>query len=159
IKEQMTTNFGAAAEDYARFRAGFPDSFFDRLAALGIGAPGETIVDVGTGAGTLARGFALRGCKVIGIDPDGRLLDQARSLDSAAGAAVEYKIGSAEAIPLTDDIADVVSAGQCWHWFDGPKAAKEFSRIAKPHGRVVVAYFSWIPLPGNVVEATEQLIM
>jgi SAM-dependent methyltransferase len=159
MNEQLTTNFGAAAEDYARFRAGFPNSLFDRLAALGIGASGETIVDVGTGTGTLARGFALRGCKVIGIDPDSRLLDQARKLDITVSAAVEYKIGSAEAIPLPDGVADAVSAGQCWHWFDGPKAAREFSRIAKPRSRVVVAYFSWLPLPGNVVEATERLIM
>jgi hypothetical protein len=40
----MSTNFGAAAGDYARFRAGFPDSLFDRLAALGIGVAGTTIV-------------------------------------------------------------------------------------------------------------------
>jgi SAM-dependent methyltransferase len=65
---------------------------------------------------------------------------------------------AAEAIPLPDCFADVVSAGQCWHWFDGPKAAREFSRITRPYGRVVVAYFSWLPLPGNVVEATEHLI-
>jgi len=71
---------------------------------------------------------------------------------------VEYKIGTAEAIPLPDGVADVVSAGQCWHWFDGKKAAMEFSRITKPHGRVVVAYFSWLLSPGNVVEATERLI-
>src|SRR2546428_4787826 len=159
MKKQMARNFGAAAEDYARFRAGFPDSFFDRLAALGIGASGETIVDVGTGTGTLARGFAIRDCKVIGVDPDGRLLDQARRLDVATSVTVEYKIGSAEVIPLPDGVADVVSAGQCWHWFDGQKAAREFSRIAKSRGRVVVAYFSWLPLTGNVVEATERLIM
>src|SRR5499426_456815 len=159
MKKQMATNFGAAAEDFARFRAGFPDSLFDRLAALGIGASGETIVDVGTGTGTLARGFALRGARVIGIDPDSRLLDQARRLDVAASVTVEYRIGTAEAIPLPDGVADVVSAGQCWHWFDGPKAAVEFSRITKPRGHVVVAYFSWIPLPGSVVEATERLIM
>jgi len=159
MKKQMATNFGAAAEDFARFRAGFPDSLFDRLAALGIGASGETIVDVGTGTGTLARGFALRGARVIGIDPDGRLLDQARRLDVAASATVEYKIGTAEAIPLTDGVADIVSAGQCWHWFDGQKAAMEFSRITKSHASVVVAYFSWIPFSGNVVEATERLIM
>jgi len=158
MKKQMATNFGAAAEDFARFRAGFPDSLFDRLAALGIGASGETIVDVGTGTGTLARGFALRGAKVIGIDPDVRLLDQARRLDVAASATVEYKIGTAEAIPLPDGVADVVSAGQCWHWFDGRKAAMEFSRITKPNASAVVAYFSWLPLPGNVVEATERLI-
>ena len=30
----MGTNFGAAARDYAQFRAGFPDSMFDRLESL-----------------------------------------------------------------------------------------------------------------------------
>jgi SAM-dependent methyltransferase len=159
VKRQMKTNFGAAAEDYARFRAGFPDSLFDRLAAFGIGTSGETVVDVGTGTGTLARGFAQRGCKVIGIDPDERLLNQARQLDLTASVTIDYKIGYAEAIPLADDMADVVSAGQCWHWFDGPRAAKEISRITRPNGRVVVAYLSWLPLPGNMVEATERLIM
>jgi SAM-dependent methyltransferase len=99
----MKTNFGAAAEDYARFRAGFPDSLFDRLAAFGIGTSGETVVDVGTGTGTLARGFARRGCKVIGIDPDDRLLNQARQLDLTASVTIDYKIGYAEAIPLADD--------------------------------------------------------
>jgi SAM-dependent methyltransferase len=155
----MTTNFGAVAEDYARFRAGFPDSFFDRLAAFGIGAAGEAVVDVGTGTGTLARGFALRRCKVIGIDPDDRLLDQARRLDAAASVTVDYKTGCAEAIPLADDSADIVSAGQCWHWFDGPRAAREISRITRPRGHIVVAFFSWLPWPGNVVEATERLIV
>ena len=155
----MTTNFGATAEDYARFRAGFPDSLFDRLAALGIGASGETVVDVGTGTGTLARGFARRGCKVIAIDPDDRLLNQARQLDATASVTVAYKIGCAEAIPMADDSADIVSAGQCWHWFDGPKAAREVARITRPHGRVVVAFFAWLPWPGSVAEATEHLIV
>ena len=155
----MSTNFGAAAEDYAKFRAGFPDSFFDRLATLGIGTAGEIIVDVGTGTGTLARGFARRGCQVIGIDPDERLLNQARQLDAAASVNIDYRIGLAEALPLPDEFADVVSAGTCWHWFDGPTAAREIARVTKPQGRVVVAYFSWLPLPGNVVEATERLII
>jgi hypothetical protein len=41
----MTTNFGAAAEDYARFRAGFPDSLFDRLAAPHLQAAGFSKVE------------------------------------------------------------------------------------------------------------------
>jgi SAM-dependent methyltransferase len=129
------------------------------LSTLGIGAAGETVVDVGTGTGTLARGFALRGCKVIGIDPDDRLLNQARQLDARASVVVDYKIGRAEAIPLGDESADIVSAGQCWHWFDGARAAREIGRITRPHGRIVVAYFSWLPWPGNVVKATERLIL
>jgi ubiquinone/menaquinone biosynthesis C-methylase UbiE len=154
----MSKNFGAAADDYAKFRAGFPDSFFDRLASSGLRGSGITVVDVGTGTGTLARGFARRGAAVIAIDPDDRLVQQARRLDAAASVSIEYKMGTAEQIPLPNGVADVVTAGQCWHWFDGARAAKEFARIAKPDGRVVVAHFDWLPLPGNVVEATERLI-
>lgn len=154
----MPTNFGAAADDYAKFRAGFPESFFDRLASAGFCRAGTTVVDVGTGTGTLARGFAQRGATVIAIDPDDRMVQRARQLDAAASVSIEYKTGTAERIPVPDAIADVVTAGQCWHWFDGPRAAKEFARITKSDGRVVVAHFDWLPLPGNVVEATEQLI-
>jgi SAM-dependent methyltransferase len=154
----MSRNFGAAATDYAKFRAGFPESFFDRVAACGLCAPGSTAVDVGTGTGTLARGFARRGVTVIGIDPDERLTDEARRLDAAAGISVEYRKGTAEAIPLPDAVADLVSAGQCWHWFEPRQSAREFARIVKPEGHVLIAHFDWLPLPGSVVDATEGLI-
>jgi len=53
---------------------------------------------------------------------------------------------------------DLVTAGQCWHWFDRPRAAAEVRRVSKAGSRLVIAHFDWIPLPGNMVEATEQLI-
>lgn len=154
----MSTNFGAAANDYARFRAGFPDSMFDRLEALLGKAAGRDVVDIGTGTGALARGFALRGARVVAVDPDDRLLEAAKRIDIAASLAIEYRIGKAEAIPLADDVADVVCAGQCWHWFNGPVAAREIARITRPRGRVVIANFDWLPLAGNVVAITERLI-
>jgi SAM-dependent methyltransferase len=52
----------------------------------------------------------------------------------------------------------VVSAGQCWHWFDAPKAAAEVRRLLRPQGHAVIAHFDWVPLPGNVAAATEDLI-
>lgn len=55
------TNFGKAAGDYGTFRAGFPESLFDRLAEFGVGLPDHAVIDLGTGIGTLARGFALQG--------------------------------------------------------------------------------------------------
>jgi ubiquinone/menaquinone biosynthesis C-methylase UbiE len=152
------TNFGKAAADYGRYRAGFPDSLFARLTDFGIGAPGQTIVDVGTGTGTLARGFALRGCQVIGLDPDARMLQQARVLDQAARVEITYTQATAEATGLGAGIADVVTAGQCWHWFDQARAIQEAQRILKPGGRLVIAHFDWLPLAGNVVEASENLI-
>ena len=154
----MTRNFGAAAQDYARHRAGFPESFFDRLAGFGIGKPEQLVVDIGTGTGTLARGLALRGCHSIGIDPDDRLLEQARMLDDATGIKIDYRNGVAEQLPLDEGIADVITAGTCWHWFNTDAAMQEIKRIAKQAAYIAVANFSWLPLPGNLVESTERLI-
>lgn len=154
----MKPNFGATAEDYARYRAGFPDSLFERLSAHGIGRPDQSIVDLGTGTGSFARGFARRGCHVIGIDPAEPLLEAARKLDASAGVRVKYRVAQAERTGLSDASFDAVAAGQCWHWFDRPRAAAEAARLLRPDGILVIAHFDWIPLSGNMVRATEKLI-
>jgi SAM-dependent methyltransferase len=132
---------------------------FERLAAFGIGQSGQYVVDIGTGTGTLARGFACRGCRVTGIDRSPELLDQARRLDAAAGVVVDYRVARAEATGLAAASVDVLSAGQCWHWFDHPAAACEARRVLRPGAAIVICHFDWLPLPGNVVEATEALIL
>ena len=55
----MKIDFGATAVDYAKHRAGFPSSLFNKLSEYGIGLPGQNIVDLGTGTGTLARGLLI----------------------------------------------------------------------------------------------------
>lgn len=154
----MPVDFGRTAADYAKHRAGFPEALFDRLLRDGVVVAGQRLLDLGTGTGSLARGFARRGLQVIGLDPARPLLDQARRLDEAAGVAVRYVAARAESTGLTDMSFDVVSAGQCWHWFERTRAAQEVRRLLRPGGRVVIAHFDWLPLPGNVVEATERLI-
>ena len=154
----MTPDFGLTAGDYARHRAGFPASFFDGVAEFGVGRRGQSLVDLGTGTGTLARGFARRGCRVIGLDPSESMLEQARALDAAEGLKVDYRLGRAEDTGLSAASAEVVTAGQCWHWFDRPRAATEVARILRDDGTLVIAHFDWIPLAGNVVQATETLI-
>lgn len=152
------TNFGKAASEYGSHRAGFPDSFFERLALFAVGQPDQTIVDLGTGTGTLARGFARRGCSAIGVDIDARMLAQARELARQESLEVSFVEARAEATGLPDASTDVVVAGQCWHWFDRPRTIEEVRRLLKPGGKLVIAHFDWLPLPENVVEATEKLI-
>ncbi len=153
------TDFGKAAGDYGTFRAGLPESIFSRLAGFKDGVPGQTVVDLGTGTGTLARGFALRGCEVIGVDPDPRMIGEAKKLDHQNEVTTRYVEAKAESTGLDSGAADVVTAGQCWHWFDQPRAIVEVIRLLKPGGKLVIANFDWLPLPGNVVEATEELIV
>ncbi|MFQ5401079.1 MAG: class I SAM-dependent methyltransferase [Anaerolineae bacterium] len=152
-------DFGLTASDYGRHRAGFPDSLFDRLSQWGIGRPEQQLVDLGTGTGTLARGFAQRGCRVTGVDTSAQMLAEAKRLDEQAGISVDYRVGGAENTGLPANCADVVTAGQCWHWFDRTAAAREVARILRPEGWLVIAHFDWLPLAGNVVQATEELIL
>ncbi|GAP49673.1 uncharacterized protein SAZU_4536 [Streptomyces azureus] len=53
----------------------------------------------------------------------------------------------------------MVAAGQCWHWLGAPKATAGIRRLLRPGGRAVIAHVGWLPLPGNVVEAPEELIL
>jgi SAM-dependent methyltransferase len=154
----MNINFGLTAEDYAKHRAGFPDVFFERIFSWGIVKEGDSLVDLGTGTGTLARGFALRGCNVIGLDISAQLLEQAKDLGTQAGLNIDFRFAKAESTGLPDEAFDVVTAGQCWHWFDRPIVAAEVRRILKPDGRVIIAHFDWLPLKDNIVDATEKLI-
>jgi SAM-dependent methyltransferase len=151
-------DFGRTAADYATHRAGFPPSFYVHLARRGIDVAGARLVDLGTGTGTLARGFARRGAQVTGIDPAVPMLEQAQQLAAAEQLHVDFIEGRAEATGIAAGSVDIVTAGQCWHWFDRATAAAECRRILRPGGVLVIGHFDWIPLPGNVVAATEALI-
>jgi SAM-dependent methyltransferase len=117
------------------------------------------VADLATGTGSLARLFAQRGCAVTGLDIAAPPLDQARRLDREAGVQVEYLEAPAEATGLPDSAFDVVSAGQCWHWFDRSAAARELRRLLAPRGSAVIAHFDWLPIPGGVVEATHGIVL
>lgn len=155
---RFTADFGRAADDYATHRAGFPDSLWERLSGIGLLPAGTRVLDLGTGTGTVARALARRGVTVTGLDVSAEMLAQARGLAEADGVSVDWRQGTAEATGLPDAAVDLVTAGQCWHWFDAAAAFAEAARVLAPGGWLAICHFDWLPLPGNVVEATEALI-
>ncbi len=160
--EAGTPAFGRQADDYVRHRAGFPPAFFNAIREHELIPAQATVVDLGTGTGTIARGIAGASWAVdptvIGVDPDRAMLEGARSMARDEGLDIEFCVGTAEVTGLDDDSADILFAGQCWHWFDGLAAAREIRRVLKPGGVVVVAHFDWLPLDGNVCAMSEALI-
>lgn len=155
----MDINFGRTASDYGRHRAGFPDEFFDRIQNRGLIPNGTRLLDLGTGTGTIARGMAQRGCITSALDISEQLIATSKQLDNQVNVQITYHIASAEETGLADESFDVVTAGQCWHWFDGDKAAQEVKRLLVPNGHIIIAHFDWLPLKGNMVAETESLIL
>lgn len=152
-------DFGRAAADYEDHRPGFPETFFDRLAENRWIEPGQRVLDLGTGTGSLALGFARRGTDVTGLDLSNDLLDVAARRATAAGLVVQFVTGRAERTGLPDAAYDLVTAGQCWWWFNAAEALHEIRRVLVPGGRLVIGSFSYLPLPGNVAARTEDLVL
>jgi SAM-dependent methyltransferase len=139
-------DFGPSAKDYARHRQTFPDSFFDRVPLRG------DILDVGAGTGPLARGYSQRGARVVALDISRSMLAEASDLRSRV-------VARAEACPFRPASFDAVTAGQCWHWFDALVVAHECRRVLRRGGKLVIAHFNYLPLPGSAAEGSEALIL
>ncbi|MBM3510629.1 MAG: methyltransferase domain-containing protein [Alphaproteobacteria bacterium] len=147
------------ADAVAPERKNFPDSFWDRLVnALGLMGSRTRVLDLGTLDGEAARGLARFGAVAVGLDASERLFAEARRRDQAAGVKVDYALGSPERTGQPDASFDVILAAQSWP-ADGAAAAREAARVLKPKGLLAIAGFAWQPLPRNVVEVAEDVIL
>ncbi len=153
-------DFGRRSDDYATFRPGFPDSFYDRLGTH-VTFSDTTAVDLGTGPGVVALALAKRGATVTGIDIADNQIAAARRRATELGLdhRAQFRVGRAEDTQLPDESADLVIAGQCWDWFDHDRAMAEVVRLLRPGGTHVIAHFCYLPGRSAVAGRTEQLII
>ncbi len=139
-------NFGAAAENYAKHRLGFPESFFKKVPLKGI------VLDLGAGTGTLTRGYCAQGCFVCAVDVSAEMLAQIHS------PCVKI-VARAEECSFADDTFNHVVVGQAWHWFGSESVAIDCRRILKRGGQLVIASLDYRLAPGNIAERTEEIIL
>jgi SAM-dependent methyltransferase len=134
-----TQRFTGRVEDYARYRPAYPPEFLDLLRRE-CGLTEDTVVaDVGSGTGILARLFLDNGNRVIAIEPNEEMRRAGEVLLSGHDR-FESVTGTAEATTLPPSSVDLITAGQAFHWFDPAPARKEFARVLRPGGRVVLVW-------------------
>ena len=107
-------------------------------------APGERVVNVGSGAGSdsfVAAGHVGPGGHVIGVDMTAEMLAKSHQTAKALGLAhVEFREGFAESLPVEDAWADVViSNGVINLCADKQAVFAEIFRVLRPGGRVQFA--------------------
>ena len=118
--------------------------------------PGEAVLDVATGPGTVARLAAVRlgsQGRVVATDIALPMLDIARAKPVVAGAArIEYLESPAAPLAAPRGTFDAVLCQQGLQFFpDRPGALREMHRVLKPNGRAAIAV--WAELERNQIFA------
>jgi SAM-dependent methyltransferase len=131
--------FSDRVADYVRYRPSYPSALLDLLRAECSLRPGHVIADIGSGTGFLSELFLKNGNRVYGIEPN-EAMRRAGEEYLASYDGFSSIEGSAEATTLDDSSIDFVTAGQSFHWFEPDSARREFVRILKSGGWMVIAW-------------------
>ncbi len=118
-----------------------------RTATLARMQPGDAVLDVGCGTGTLAMEVARRvgrAGRVAGVDPGTEQIARARAKAARRHVPIEFQIGVIEQLPFPDQTFDVVLSTLMMHHLPASlkhQGLAEIARVLKPGGRLVIADF------------------
>jgi SAM-dependent methyltransferase len=139
MKTDPTARFSTRVADYVRYRPGYPAALLRLLEGECGLTPASVVADVGSGTGILSELFLRNGNRVYGVEPNREMREAGEGLLAAYQNFLSVE-GRAEATTLEDASVDFVTAGQAFHWFDPPHARREFARILRPGGWVVLVW-------------------
>ena len=153
-----TARFFDRVENYVRYRPGYPPEVVDLLRRECSLTPDAAIADIGFGTGLFTRLLLENGNPVTGVEPNEAMrLEGERIL--AAYPRFRSVAGTAEATTLPDHCVDFITAAQAAHWFKREQARREFVRILKPGGWVVLLWNERVTDSTPFLIAYEKLLM
>ena len=150
-------DWGRTSSDYAKFRDIYPQLFYDKIINRGLCTAGQKVLDLGTGTGVLPRNLYRYGAKWTGTDISENQIAQAKILSE--GMDIDYHTVSAEEIQFPDEYFDVITACQCFWYFDHKKVMPNLFRMLKHNGSLLVLYMAWLPYEDEIAGASEKLVL
>ena len=131
--------FDRVARDWDEMREGYytDDVRMSALAAAAV-VKGGTAADIGAGTGFITQGLIEEGLQVIAVDQSDVILDEMKRKFPDT-AAIDYRVGNAQDLPIGDESVDYAFANMCLHHVESPPdAIREMTRILRPGGRLVI---------------------
>lgn len=150
-------DWGKVSADYAKYRDIYPQEFYQKILDLGLCKDGQKVLDLGTGTGVLPRNMYPYGAKWVGTDISEEQIQQAKKL--SVGMKIEYAATATENIDFPTESFDVITACQCFWYFDHEKIMPNLYRMLKPGGKLLVLYMAWLPYEDEIAGKSEELVL
>jgi SAM-dependent methyltransferase len=153
-----TTRFTSRVDNYVKYRPSYPAAIITLLHAE-CGLSPETIVaDIGSGTGFMSELFLKNGNQVFGVEPNAEMRTAGERLLAKYLSFISVE-ATAEATTLPNNSIDLIVAGQSFHWFDRAAVKREFKRILKAGGWVVLVWNGFRIETSAVVRGYHELLM
>lgn len=152
-------DWGRVSEDYARFRDIYPEEFYEKIVSRGLCVSGQNVLDLGTGTGVLPRNMFRYGARWTGTDRSPEQIEQARRLSLDAGLDIRYQTVAAEQLDFPPGSYDVITACQCFWYFDHEKVVPRLSELLKENGRLLILSMAWLPFEDPIAGKSEELVL
>ncbi|MBA3768905.1 MAG: class I SAM-dependent methyltransferase [Blastocatellia bacterium] len=133
------TRFSGRVDNYVKYRPGYTTAliqYFEKYCGL---TSKSVIADIGSGPGISSRMFLENGNRVIGVEPNDAMRKAGES-DLIDFRNFESIKGTAEATSIERESVDLAIAAQAFHWFDPEASKREFCRILKRDGHVILIW-------------------
>jgi SAM-dependent methyltransferase len=153
-----TSRFSDRVENYVRYRPGYPAEALQALKDECGLRPDHVVADLASGTGIWTRMLLENGNPVFAVEPNPEMRQAGERL-LAAFPRFTSVAGTAESTTLLDASVDFVTAAQAAHWFDRPRARREFLRILKPAGWLVLLWNERLTDSTPFLRAYEDLLL
>lgn len=150
-------DWGKTSFDYARFRDIYPPEFYEKIIRRNLCINGQKVLDLGTGTGVLPRNMYRYGAQWTAADISESQIEQAKLLSKDMD--IKYFAISTENMCFSDNSFDVITACQCFWYFDHEKIMPNLYRMLKRGGSILILYMAWLPFEDKVAGASENLVL
>lgn len=141
-------DWGRTAKLYAKSRNIYPQEFWEMLHSLGVGQTEQKILDIGTGTGILPMNMKHYGGEYTGVDLSSEMIEQAKSHLSE----ISFICADAHNMSFENDSFDIVTALQCWVYFDKERLLPELHRVLKKAENFMLCFSLGCPMRTKLSE-------
>lgn len=156
----MMNLFGNVAQDFVKYRKGYPSKFYEKLQQdHEVVFQQQQVLDIATSNGLAARDLAHLGSLVTGVDNSPELIEAAIQTNRVENLNINYLLADVTNLSFEESAFDLITAIHCWNVLPASSTSKEAYRVLKTGGKFILAQFEPISMNDNVVVKTRELVL
>ena len=152
-------DWGRTSAEYAKYRDIYPKEFFQKIIDRDLCTKGQKVLDLGTGTGVLPRNMYQYGATWTGTDISPEQIEQAKRLSEAEGLNIDFIAIPTEDIDFPKESFDVITACQCFWYFDHERVMPKLAELLKQEGKLLILYMAWLPEEDDLAGKSEKIIL